>query len=467
MWILRLLPFAIAASAGAVPAEVAAPEPASLFRDHAVLQCDKPVPIWGHAAPGEHVVVSFGGQAVGATAGADGRWIIVLAPLAAAPQGADLTIAGAATARIHDVAVGEVWLCAGQEGMQHTVDWPLGRVDGAEAASARNPLIRHFLVDRAPSDAAPKETGGGWTPCSPQAVARFCAVGYFFARDLASRLGVPIGIIDCSQAGTPIEAWMSPASLGALAAIPAGRAGGATAPGPAGWPPASAFNALVDPLSPYAIRGALWYQGEADVGRAADYAVRFPAMIREWRSLFGQGDFPFFWVQLEGRVSPAEAGGDRWASLREAQSKALSIPMTGEAVSLDLGQAAAPNPGSLREIGRRLALIAKAKVYSIPVDFSGPVYSGIEPEGSALRVNFTFAGDGLTAADRPLQSFEVAGPDRVFHAAKAAIEGDAVLVQSAAVKAPVAVRYAWRDAPFANLYNGAGLPAAPFRSDDW
>ncbi len=468
MWFLRLLPFAFAVSAGAgpTPMPIAAPELATLFRDHAVLQCDKPVSIWGRAAPGEHVVVLFGSQSVGATAGPDGRWIVVLAPLAVASQGADLTVAGGATVTIHDVVVGEVWLCAGQEKMPATVDGPVGRIDAAETASARGPLIRQFAFDRPALGAAATGPSGGWTPCSPDTVGRFTAVGYFFARDLSTRLGVPVGIIDSSQAGTPIEAWMSPASLGTLPIISAGRADEARWAGPSGSRPSSAFSARIDPLAPYAIRGAIWDQGEADVGRAADYAVHFPAMIRAWRSLFGQGDFPFFWVQLGNSASLADTGA-QWARLREAQSGARSLPMTGEAVSLDLGATTGLGSGNAREIGRRLALIAKAQVYSIPVDYSGPLYSGIEHEGSALRVHFKFAGDGLTAADKPLQSFEIAGADRVFHAAKAAIEGDSVVVQSAAVKAPVAVRYAWRNAPFANLYNGAGLPAEPFRSDNW
>jgi sialate O-acetylesterase len=383
---------------------------------------------------------------------------VVLAPLAAGSQGADLTIAGTATVRFHDIVMGEVWLCAGQEGPPHPVD-------PSEAISARSPPIRRFRAERPTPEPGPKVSASGWTPCSPMAGGGLTAVAWFFARDLSSRLGVPVGIVDCGQAATPIEAWMSPASLGAFRLPPAGGAGGARVPTTRA--PASAFDALIDPLAPYAIRGALWFQGEADLGRAADYAVRFPAMIRAWRALFGQGDFPFFWVQLGSGGPPAEAGGAPWASLREAQSEALSLPMTGEAVSLDLGPSGAADPGSLREVGRRLALIAKARVYSIPVDYSGPLYSGVETEGSALRVHFRFADDGLTAADKPLQSFEVAGTDRVFHPAKAAIEGDSVVVQSPAVKAPVAVRYAWRNAPSANLYNGAGLPAAPFRSDDW
>lgn len=225
--------------------------------------------------------------------------------------------------------------------------------------------------------------------------------------------------------------------------------------------PSVLFKAMIQPLLPYAIRGALWYQGEEDVGRASDYAARFPALITAWRSHFGEGDFPFFWVQVAGPNAPLPGAEDRWARLREAQSAALVLPATGQAVASDVGTAGRP------EIARRLALLAKARVYSIPVDCSGPTYSGTSAEGAAIRVHFNDAGLGLTASGKPLQSFELAGADRVFHTAGATIQGDTVLVRSPSVKQPVAVRYGWRGSAEGNLYNGAGLPAPPFRSDDW
>jgi sialate O-acetylesterase len=227
--------------------------------------------------------------------------------------------------------------------------------------------------------------------------------------------------------------------------------------------PTSLFNGMIHPLLPYAIRGAIWYQGESNSRRPVEYAIHFPAMIAAWRAHVGEGDFPFLWVQLANFASP----GSQWALLREAQSKALSLPLTGEAIAIDIGEVNNRYPRNKQEVGRRLALIAKAKVYGIPVDFSGPVYSGMAVEGSSVRVRFSFAGDGLTASGRPLQSFEVAGADRVFHPATAFIQGDSVILRSQAVMHPVAVRYAWSGAPDANLYNGAGLPAAPFRSDNW
>jgi sialate O-acetylesterase len=450
----------------------AAPELAPLFRDHAVLQRDVPVPVWGRAAPGEHVSVSFAGQSVGTTTGPDGRWITVLAPLQASAAGIDLVVTGKAAVAVHDIVVGELWLCSGQSNMEFEVDDAAAgyRVenDAAEVAAARYPLIRQFKVARQASDTPMDSVRGDWKACSPATVGHFTAVGYFFARDLFTRLGVPIGLINSTAASTPIESWMSPAALAAFPRLSNGHAAGRAAPGLEDpWVPSSVFNGMIQPLLPCAVRGVIWYQGESNVGRASEYAALFPALISAWRTHFGSAELPFFWVQLPAfkPAKPDPAGG--WAALREAQAGALSVPGTGQAVAIDIGEAGVPHPRNKQEVGRRLALIAKAKVYSIPVDYSGPVFSGAVAEGAAMRVHFQFAGEGLTASGKPLQSFEVAGADRVFRPAVAVIQGDSVVARSAAVPHPVAVRYAWRDDPEANLFNGAGLPAAPFRSDDW
>jgi sialate O-acetylesterase len=467
----RRLPFALVALACAGPA-AAAPELAPLFQDHAVLQRDKPVPVWGRAAPGEHVVVSFAGQRVGATAASDGRWVAVLAPIPASASGSDMTVAGKDSVTVHDLLVGEVWLCSGEANMEFEVDGGgfTYRVENAvaEVAAARYPLVRQFKVARQAA-AAPMETArGDWRACSPATVGRFTAVGYFFARDLLARLGVPVGIINCTWSGTPLESWMSPAALAGFPGFSNGHsAPGAAREGDDPWVPSCLFNGMICPLLPYAIRGALWYQGESNVGRAPDYAAQFPALIASWRSHFGDADLPFLWVQLANYAPPGSGKGEQWARLREAQAGALTLPSTGQAVAIDIGEPGSLYPRNKREVGRRLALIAKARVYSIPVDFSGPAFGRAEAGGGAMRVHFLFAGDGLTASGKPLQSFEVAGADRVFHAASAGIDDDAVVARSPAVRLPVAVRYAWSNAPEANLYNGAGLPAAPFRSDDW
>jgi sialate O-acetylesterase len=443
-----------------------------LFQDHAVLQRGKPIAIWGTADAGEHLSVNFAGQTVAATAGADGRWSVALDPLDGNDAGADLTVAGKTVVTIHDILVGEVWLCAGQANMEFTVEKQGDEygVDNAaaEVAAARYPAIRQFKVARKASAAPADDATGDWRECSPETVGEFTAVGYFFARDLVDRLNVPIGLINCTWASTPLEAWMSPDSLAAFAGFSNGHPVPGAAPATEDpWVPASLFNGMVHPLLRFPIGGVIWYQGESNVGHAAEYAAHFPALITAWRSQFGVGDFPFLWVQLANYNPPNAPPGEQWAYLREAQSKALSLPGTGQAIAIDIGEPGNIHPRNKQEVGRRLALIAKAQVYSVSVDYSGPVFDQAVVDGSSIKVHFLFAGEGLTASGKPLQSFELAGADKVFHPASAIIRGDSVVVRSGQVTKPVAVRYAWRNAPDANLFNGAGLPAAPFRSDAW
>jgi sialate O-acetylesterase len=495
---------------------------APLFTDHAVLQREKAVPIWGRADPGENVTVGFQGQTVAAAAGGDGRWIAWLSPLSADSAGSDLVVTGKKGARtLHDVVVGEVWLCSGQSNMEFAVDDPKNatfRVQNAEAevAAAQWPLIRQYKVARQVAAAPVTAARGAWISCSPRTAGEFTAVGYFFARDIFQRLGIPVGIIASTWGGTVVESWMSPAALAGdpafaivgprwqkmLADFPRARAAyeaavaewgrtvsAARAAGPASfaafikshaeprpphgsgpedpWTPSGLFNGMIYPLAPYALRGALWYQGESNAEAASEYHRLFAAMITDWREQFGQGDIPFYWVQLANYRYPRDPTGKKWAFLREAQAQALSLPATGQAVSIDVGDPDNIHPRNKQEVGRRLALIARANVYGIAGDFSGPVFAGANIEGGTMRVRFKFADNGLTAAGRPLQSFELAGADRRFHPALASIAGDSVVVRSAEVPAPVAVRYAWSNAPEANLFNGSGLPAAPFRSDSW
>lgn len=411
---LAVLAAAILAAHAAAPAPLLAPP----FTDHAVLQAYKPVPVWGRAAPGEHVVVSFAGQKAGAVAGADGRWMAVLGPLAANASGSELAVAGSSQRVLRDIVVGEVWICAGQEPPVQ-----------APAQGVEDPLVRIY---RAVTGAA----SAGWEPIASAPRERGTTAASF-ASSLASRLQVPVGVVVCEGGDAAVDAWMSPDSL---------------APAPAGA--SSLFEGLVEPVLPYAVRGILWSQGPADAQDAGSYAVRFPRLVASWRSHLGEGDIPFLWLQLGS--GPGRGGRPL---LREAQGRALSLPATGQAVSIDTSLPA--------ELGRRLALIAKAKAYSIPENFSGPEFEGAEPEGRVMRVRFSGAEDGLTSAGGPLRSFELAGADRVFHAAQAAISGQAVLVSAPQVARPQAVRYGWKDSPGANLFGGSGLPAAPFRSDSW
>ena len=486
---------------------------APLFSDHAVLQRGKPVPIWGSAGPSDPITVTFRGQTVRATAGNDGRWMAYLAPLAASSDPADLVVAGQNTVTVHDVLVGEVWLCSGQSNMEFTVDsgGEVYRVDHADAeeAAANYPLIRQLKIERAvATEPATTAKTSGWQPASPSTVREFTAVGYFFARDIHRALGVPVGIILSSWGGTPIESWMSDAARGStsgagtldlrwrkamsdwpperVARYPAEMeawqkaekdAAATHAKNPLHWPnppatndsparPGGLFNAMIAPLQPGAIRGVLWYQGEANVEHAGEYAELLATLIHSWRAGWGQGELPFYLVQLANFGDTDQLTDRGWARLREAQAEVLGVP-AGMAVTIDIGAAHDIHPKNKQEVGRRLALVAKAQVYGIPGEFSGPVFDGATREGNALRVRFTHAGAGLIARGGAVTSLEVAGADRVFHPASEVIEGDTMLVSSWEANEPMAVRYAWTNSPLANLYNGDGLPAVPFRSDNW
>ena len=449
-----------------------------VFTDHAVLQRDKLTPIWGRADPHEHVSVRFHGATVGASADDDGRWVVLLPAMTTDADGQDLVADGAKnTAVCHDVVVGEVWLCSGQSNMEFMMEDrrkvpQFKLLNGKEEIAAANfPLIRQFEVRRKAAGSPQTTAEGSWIPCTPATAGAFTAVGYFFARDIHLRLNVPVGLIDSTWGGTPIEAWMSPFALASDPAFGVVATRWAQVPPDyphkASWEPAGLFNAMINPLLPYALRGILWYQGESNAVRPTEYHRLFASLITTWRAHFGQGDLPFYWVQISAYQAPPALGGGGWAALREAQAQALDLPQTGMAVTVDIGDPKNIHPANKQEVGRRLALIAKANTYDLIADYSGPVFSSAERVGARMRVHFRFADGGLTAADKPLASFELAGADRKFHPATATITGDTLLVQSPAVREPVAVRYAWSDCPEANLYNGAGLPAVPFRSDSW
>jgi sialate O-acetylesterase len=485
---------------------------APLFSDHAVLQQGRPVPVWGTAAAADPITVTFRGQTVRTVADGDGRWMVYLKPLAASSDPADLVVAGQNTVTVHDVVVGEVWLCSGQSNMEFTVAGNWSRVDNADAevAAANYPLVRQLRIERtvatAPATAAKT---GGWQPASPKTVGEFTAVGYFFARDIHHALGVPVGIVLSSWGGTPIESWMSddarrstsvagtldarwrqamsewppervaryPADMAAWEKARA-NAEATHTKNPLPWPqppatedspsrPGGLFNGMIAPLQPGALRGILWYQGESNVGHAGEYAELLNTLIRSWRAGWGQGDLPFYLVQLASFGDRLDLTDRGWARLREAQAQVLGVPATGMAVTIDIGDPENVHPTNKQDVGRRLALIAKARVYGIPGGFSGPVFAAETRAGKALRVSFTDAGARLVARGNTVKSLEIAGRDRVFHPAAAAIEGATLLVSSPEVDEPVAVRYAWSNSPEANLYNDAGLPAAPFRSDNW
>jgi len=487
----------------------AAVVPAPLFTNNAVLQRDKPVPVWGTADAGEKVTVTFAGQSLETTADAAGKWRVDLAALPANATPAELVIKGTNTITLVNILVGEVWIASGQSNMEWTVNATYDKAIDVPA-SANYPQIRHIKIKKTVSDTpastvvVEKDT---WQVAGPDTTGGFSAVGYYFALDVYRLLNVPVGIIGTNWGGTQIEPWISPATLAAnpafavvgerwakgvaeypgrvkqyetdLAAWTAERDAAKTAgtpfakkaPGKPGDPalspqkPSALNNAMIHPLIPYALRGALWYQGESNAGRANEYSALLAALITDWRAQFAQGDFPFYWVQLANyQASPA----NEWPFLREAQTKTLSVPNTGQAVIVDIGDVRDIHPRNKKDVGRRLARLALARDYGFKTIIdSGPVFAKAEREGAGYRVSFAPSTSGLIAPLNELVGFELAGEDKVFKPATAVIEKDTVLVTSAEVTAPVAVRYAWRNAAQAGLFNKEGLPAVPFRTDTW
>jgi sialate O-acetylesterase len=486
----------------------------AIISDNMVIQQGFRAPIWGTASPGEEVSVRIAGQRQRTVADARGKWSVRLDALR--PGGPhEMTVAGRNTITVRNVLVGEVWLCSGQSNMQFRVaDAQNSR---QEIAQASYPEIRTFNVVWSTATEPQADCQGRWVVCSPQTVGpEFSAVAYFFARDLHQRLRMPIGLLHTSWGGTDIQLWMDRASLESdpdlkasldysgkrlsdyasdfLAvqlprlqewAAEAREARDESRPVP--LPPilpddprvvrryagptlaTSLYNAMVAPVIPYGIRGAIWYQGEANTGEAYRYRKLFPAMITGWRRDWGEGDFPFLFVQLANFThSPPEPAESEWAELREAQLMTLSLPKTGMAVAIDIGDPDDIHPKNKQEVSRRLALAARAIAYGERVVYSGPIYDGMTVENGRIRLRFKHVGGGLIASgSEKLEGFAIAGEDRHFVWGNAVIEGDTVVVSSPYVLQPVAVRYAWANDPPGNLYNKEGLPASPFRTDTW
>ena len=486
----RLALLALAACALSARADVTLP---AIFSDHMVLQRGTRVPVWGVAAPGEKITVAFAGQTQSTAADPDGKWQVAFANLtvSAAPQ--TLTIKGNNTITLQDVLVGEVWLGSGQSNMAMTVN--RAQNFEQEKSAAAFPLIRHYKEDSANADSPQSVGRGRWVVCTPDTVAGFSAALYFFGRELHQTLRVPVGLINSSVGGTPIEAWIAAdvqlaskelqAALAALpktAAAPAPASPKPTAPekpkavkkttkAAKATPPARTtttgglFNGKIAPLVPYALRGALWYQGEANStpSKAPLYEHQLPLLIRDWRARWGY-DFPFAWVQLPNFLG---AGRD-WPLVREAMLKTLAVPHTGMAIAIDVGEVNDIHPKNKQAIGHRLAQWALGTVYAQNVAAtSGPLPAGHEIRGAEIVLRFTHTAGGLVAKDGPLSGFAVAGADQVWLPAQARIAGDTVVVSAPGLTAPVAARYAWENLPTCNLFNSAGLPASPFRTDTW
>lgn len=460
---LALITITLALLATAVGAAV---KPAALFSDNAVLQRSITVPVWGWADDGEKVTVKFQDQEL-STVAKDGKWMIKLAPLSAGGP-YTMTIIGSNTIELANILVGEVWVCSGQSNMA----FALSRAANANEAIAAStdPKLRLFTVPRKTSWTPLDDLQSNWVTCGPDTVPSFSAVGYFFGRDLRKALDVPIGLIHTSWGGTPVEAWTSPEGFKALPAYSQWIAD-ETEKKPGGPKhPLVLFNAMVNPLLPYAIRGAIWYQGEHNAGKAYEYRALLPNMIKSWRDAWGEGDFPFLLAQLAPYMKinsqPEESG---WAELREAQLLTTkNCPNTGMAVITDCGNPKDIHPTKKEPVGARLALAARKIAYGEDIVYSGPIYKGMKIEGDSITLYFDHVGGGLVAKDGSLKGFSIAGADRKFVWASAQIIDDnKVLVSSFSVPNPVAVRYGWANCPVVNLFNKENLPASPFRTDDF
>ena len=477
-----------------------------LLSDGMVLQQGRPINIWGKADPGEKITATFRGEAATAIASTEGSWKLRLGPLSAGGP-YSLTISGKNTITIRDVLVGEVWVCSGQSNMGFTVK---GSLDAAQAiASGDDPYIRLFTVARTVASKPQDDVQGQWMTARPETVADFSAVCYFFGRSLHKALNEPVGLIHSSWGGTTAQTWMSRRALESdpeLAPIAESskniwkvvdnyqqqldqwsrEAKQADAEGrPIVSPPASPFetgslwairpsslwNGMVAPLTNETIAGVVWYQGEANAGRPVQYRKLFPALIRGWRDAWGQGDFPFLFVQLPNLANLDPQNNWNWPLLQEAQLKTLSVPKTGMAVTIDLGDVGSLHPRNKEPVGYRLALAAQAIAYGRDISYSGPLYDHMEIEADTARLRFRYSNGGLEAKSSSprnlLMGFEIAGDDRKFAFADAEIQGETVVLKSSAVARPVAVRYCFHWAQECNLYNRAGLPASPFRTDNW
>jgi len=469
-----------------------------VLSSHMIVQRDRPIHVWGWAAPGERVSVEMHGANRTATASSTGTWSVFLPP---EPAGGpyQLTVAGTNKIVLDDVLIGDVWLASGQSNME----MPLKGFDGAplkdsaaEIAKANHPQIRLLHVPRKASPYPVRNIDAAWTACTPETAANISAAGYFFSRELNERLQVPIGLIDATWGGTVIESWMSLGYLGSdpsllpvfntraqlmdvvddqqisekrqdAAAKQAGQAPPKRGwrPDISSWDPSWLFNGMIAPETGHAIKGVIWYQGESNsrLAFAPMYARLMPALIADWRAQWHLGDIPFLYVQISNFKSNAT---ENWPVIREAQRRSLAVANTAMAVTIDVGNPDNVHPADKQTVGARLALAARAVAYGENVEYAGPLFRQATPEDSALRVWFDHTAKGLVAKGGDLQGFEIAGPDGKFVPAAARIDGKTIVVSSDAVKDPRQVRYGWANSPTVNLYNSEDLPASPFTSED-
>jgi hypothetical protein len=479
----------------------------AIFSDHMVLQADTIVPVWGWAVPYEDVTVTFNGVSKTIKADVGGKWMIRLGKFKASPKPAELVVKAAKTITIKDVLVGEVWLASGQSNMAYM--FSRGEYPEEERQAAALPELRMFTVQQNAQRSPQTECEGTWVVASPDTVGAFSAVAYFFGRELHLALKQPVGMINSSWGGTDIAAWTSEDAQAKVPALkakldqwktedaaynadevrakwlkadelwkkkvkeakdtgvkPPSRPKLNKQPGRDQNHPANLYNGMVAPLLPYALRGVIWYQGEhncSGLEKATLYKTQLPLLVADWRARFGNPEMPFAWVQLPN----FEHTGYR-PLVREAMLESLKVKNTGMAITVDIGEPNDNHPHNKQGVGQRLSQWALGTVYKKEVPaISGPLPKGSETQNGKIAISFDHANGGLVAKDGPLKSFLIAGKDKVWKPATAVIEGDKVVVSSPDIPNPVAVRYGWEASPVCNLFNGAGLPASPFRTDTW
>lgn len=483
----------------------------AIINDHMVLQQKQANPLWGWDAPGTDVSVTMGDQVKVAKAGDDGKWTIELDAMDANATPSTITIEGSSKRVIKDVLVGEVWMCSGQSNMGMAVngDWKYE----VETLASNHPNLRLISVPQVGTQELQNDFNGKWEAANSENCKSFSAVGFFYGRYLHEILDVPVGLIDNAWGGSAAEAWVrretiesdprfkslmdqwkkNEADLQSEAAkiryekqfaawkekAAAARAAGKKPPRAPRSPqanlsgnhrPGNIFAGVVHPTLGYGIKGVIWYQGESNAGRAWEYGQLFPFMIEQWRKEWGQGDFPFYWVQLADYRSEVEQPGEsQWAELRESQTKAMSLPNTGEAVIIDIGEANDIHPKNKYDVAARLVRWALAKDYGINIEPQSPMYTSLNIAGNKAVLKFDHIGGGLRTVDvNEVRGFAICGEDKKWVWADAKIAGnDTIEVWSDEVSAPIAVRYAWAENPVCNVYSKIGLPMTPFRTDDF
>jgi sialate O-acetylesterase len=447
----------------------------SLIGKDMILQQKTDFRIWGKATPGHRIkIVASWDQEAKTKTGKDGKWSVTIpAPSAGGPY--TMTISASDTVIfIDNILSGEVWFCSGQSNMEMPLaGWPPNDtiVNSARVIeSALFPEIRLFNVQRKMSGEPVDDCTGKWEMCDPSTVEQFSATAYFFGKKLYDELHVPVGLIESAWGGTPAESWISATALeGAGEFIDQIKSLKGSAPLQHDhqvlfpYTPAVLYNAMVNPVVNYPIKGAIWYQGESNVGRAEQYRKIFPLMIRNWRDAWGIKDFPFYYVQIAPYVY-SHVDSTESALLREAQEAALDLPCTGMAVTLDIATVMNIHPPFKKEIGERLAAFALNNDYGIKTPCEGPIYKSLAVEGSTIKILFDNVEGGLIAKNGRLREFEIAGADGKYVMASAGIVNNEVVVYSPLVKDPESVRYCWRNGAEASIFNSTGLPAWQFRT---